>query len=179
MKQRALPRARKDCLSRKLDDEVLIYDPQRHEGHCLNSTAAAVWKLCDGKNSPSQIAGTVSRQLSARVDEPIVLLALERLADVHLLVEPVMPVELPSRRAAIRRIGIAAAVALPLITSIVAPTPANAVTCLHGGSPCSTAGQCCSGVCFLGVCLLGDRRKPGAKIRSSGVRDGSASGGTR
>jgi hypothetical protein len=63
MNQPALPRARKDCLLRKLDDELLIYDPQRHEGHCLNSTAAAVWRLCDGKNSPLNIAGIVSRQL--------------------------------------------------------------------------------------------------------------------
>jgi hypothetical protein len=179
MKQRALPRARKDCLSRKLDDELLIYDPQRHEGHCLNSTAAAVWKLCDGKNSPSEIAGIVSRQLSARVDEPIVRLALERLADVHLLVEPVMPVELPSRRVAIRRLGIAAAVALPLITSIVAPIPAHAVTCLHNGMPCGSGAQCCSHVCLLGLCVFGDSRKPRAKIASSGMGNGSASGGTR
>jgi hypothetical protein len=166
MKQRALPRARKDCLSRKLDDELLIYDPQRHEGHCLNSTAAAVWKLCDGKNSPSQIAGIVSRQLAARVDEPIVQLALERLADVHLLVEPVMPVELPSRRAAIRRIGIAAAVALPLIVSIVAPTPAHAASCLHGGQACSSNAQCCSGFCVV-ICLGGSRRQPPPRRPSS------------
>jgi hypothetical protein len=178
MKQRALPRARKDCLSRELDDEVLIYDPQRHEGHCLNSTAAAVWTLCDGKNTPSQIARIVSRQFSAGVDELIVDLALERLADVHLLVEPKMLVESPSRRVAIRRIAAAAVIALPLITSIVAPTPANAVTCRHGGSPCSTGGQCCSGVCLLGVCVLGDRRKPGTKIRSSAGRDESAPEGT-
>jgi hypothetical protein len=178
MKQLALPRARKDCLSRKLDDELLIYDPQRHEGHCLNSTAAAVWKLCDGRNNPSQIVGMLSRQVSAQVDRHVVRLALEQLEDAHLL-EPTGTVELPSRRAVMQRIGIAAAIALPLITSIVAPTPANAVTCLHGGSPCSTGGQCCSGICALGICLLGDRRQPGAKGRSSGVRDGSASGGTR
>ena len=178
MKQPALPRARKDCLSRKLDDELLIYDPQRHEGHCLNSTAAAVWKLCDGKNSPLKIAGIVSRQLSARVDEPIVRLALERLADVHLLVEPVMPVDLPSRRVAIRRIGIAAAVALPLITSIVAPIPAHAVTCLHGGMPCTSNAQCCSHLCVV-VCVLGSRRRPTAKMRSSGVVDKSPPGKIR
>ena len=149
MKERAFPRARVDCLSRELDDEVVIYDPQRHEGHCLNSTAAAVWKLCNGNNSPSQIAGIVSRQLSARVDGPIVQLALEGLADAHLLVEPKAMVVSPSRRVAIRRIGIAAAVALPLITSIVAPTPAHAVTCFPDGHPCSSPAQCCSRICGL------------------------------
>ena len=147
MKERALPRARKDCLSRELDDEVVIYDPQRHEGHCLNATAAAVWKLCDGKNSASQIAVIVSRQFCAQVDKPIVQLALERLADAHLLVERQATVKSPSRRAAIRRVGIAAAVALPLITSIVAPTPASAVTCFQLGQLCANNAQCCSHLC--------------------------------
>ncbi len=179
MTEGEFPLARVDCLSRDFDDEVLIYDPQRHEGHCLNSTAAAVWKLCDGNSNPSQIAEVLSRRFSARVDQQVVELTLEQLANVHLLAEAEAPAKAPSRRVAIRRIGMAAAIALPLITSIVAPTPANAATCLHGGQPCSTGAQCCSGICVLGRCFLGDRRKPGAKIRSSGVRDWSASGGTR
>jgi Coenzyme PQQ synthesis protein D (PqqD) len=74
MKEPHFPRARADYLSRELDDEVVIYDPQRHEGHCLNSTAAAVWRRCDGNNPPSQIAGMLSRQLSARVEQPVVRL---------------------------------------------------------------------------------------------------------
>jgi len=154
MKERALPRARKDCLSRELDDEVVIYDPQRHEGHCLNATAAAVWKLCDGKNSASQIAVIVSRQFSTQVDKPIVQLALERLADAHLLVEPASPARRLSRRVAIRRIGIAAAIALPLVTSVVAPTPAHAASCFPNGHPCTSPVQCCSGICGLlsGTC---------------------------
>jgi hypothetical protein len=164
MKERALPRARKDCLSRELDDEVVIYDPQRHEGHCLNATAAAVWKLCDGKNSASQIAVIVSRQFSTQVDKPIVQLALDRLADAHLLVEPASPARRLSRRVAIRRIGIAAAIALPLVTSVVAPTPAHAVSCFPNGHPCTSPAQCCSGICGLlsGICgnILSPKRSP-------------------
>jgi hypothetical protein len=147
MTERKFPRARADCLSREFDEEVLIYDPQRHEGHCLNSTAAAVWKLCDGDNSPLQIAGVLSRQLSAPVEEPVVRQALEQLRHAHLLVEPEVQVEPPSRRIAIRRIGMVVAIALPLITSIVAPTPAHAATCLHNGHPCAVDSQCCSGDC--------------------------------
>jgi len=79
------------CLSREFDSELLVYDPQRNVGHCLNSTAAAAWKLCDGNNSPSQIARTLSRRLSAHVDERVVLLALDQLANDHLLVEPEAP----------------------------------------------------------------------------------------
>jgi len=155
MKHRQFPRARADCLSREFADEVLLYDPQRNVGHCLNSTAAAAWKLCDGNSSPSQIARTLSRQLSAPVNESVVLLALERLADARLLVEPEVRAERPSRRVAIRRIGIAAAIALPLVTSIVAPTPAEAASCQHNLQPCTINSQCCSNLCVANRCVLG------------------------
>jgi hypothetical protein len=154
VKERQFPRARVDCLSREFDSELLIYDPQRNVGHCLNSTAAAAWKLCDGNNSPSQIARTLSRQLSVPMGESVALLALDELADAHLLVERVVPAKRLSRRVAVRRIGIAAAVALPLVTSIVAPTPANAASCFPDGHACVSAAQCCSGRCgfFTHIC---------------------------
>jgi hypothetical protein len=163
LKERPFPKARVDCLSRRLDNEVVIYDPQSHRGHCLNSTSAAVWKLCDGNTSPLQIAEALSRQVSARVDQRVVQLALRQLADVNLLVEPEDLAKATSRRMTIRRFGVAAAIAVPLITSIIAPTPAQAATCLHSGAPCSTGGQCCSGLCLVGRCLLGAARKPRAK----------------
>src|SRR6266403_1275332 len=154
MKERQSPRARVDCLSREFGKEVLVYDLQRDVGHCLNSTAAAAWKLCEGNRSPPQIARTLSRQLSTRVDEVVVLLALDQLADAHLLVEPEVPVERLSRRVALRRIGIAAAVVLPLITSIVAPTAAQTASCLHNNQPCANSAMCCSGICLP---ILGGR----------------------
>jgi hypothetical protein len=147
MKEQQFPQARVDCLSREFGDDVLIYDLQRDTGHCLNSTAAATWKLCDGSNSPSRIARTLSRQLSVRVDESVVRLALDQLANAHLLVEPRMPVEYLSRRVAIRRIGIAAAIVLPLVTSIVAPSPAQAASCVPIGQPCANNAQCCTLLC--------------------------------
>jgi len=147
MKERQVPRARLDCLSREFGEEVLVYDLQRDVGHCLNSTAAATWKLCDGNNSPSQIAKTLSRQLSARVDESVVRLALDQLANANLLVEPKVPVEYLSRRVAVRRIALAAAIALPLVTSIVAPMPVQAASCRHNGQHCTSGPMCCSGIC--------------------------------
>ncbi|HWZ96681.1 MAG TPA: PqqD family protein [Candidatus Dormibacteraeota bacterium] len=157
MKERQFPKARLDCLTRQFEDEILIFDPIRQEGHCLNSTAAAVWKLCDGKSNPSQIAQTLSRQLSVRVDRQVVELALEQLAHAHVLEGPEVSVKEYSRRTAIRRIGIAAAIALPLVTSIVAPMPAHAASCAHNNQPCTDNAQCCSGVCVPVVnrCLGG------------------------
>jgi hypothetical protein len=149
MKEPQFPQARLDCLARQFDSDLLIYDPERNVGHCLNSTAAAAWKLCDGSNSPSEIARTLARQLSAPIDKSVVLLALDQLAEAHLFVEPVVLAKRLSRRVAVRRIGIAATIALPVVTSILAPTPANAASCFPDGHPCLSAAQCCSHLCGL------------------------------
>jgi hypothetical protein len=147
MKQGNCPRARVDCLTRKFGDELLVYDQQRNVGHCLNPTAAAAWRLCDGKKSTSELAVMMTQQLSAPVNESVVLLAIEELSQARLLVEAEKPVRRTSRREAIRAIGIAGAIALPLVTSLVAPTPARAASCLANGKACVSNAQCCSGKC--------------------------------
>ncbi|MBV9278705.1 MAG: hypothetical protein JOZ41_01360, partial [Chloroflexi bacterium] len=44
------PRARKNGLIvRELEDEVLVYDLERHRAHCLNRAAGLVWKHADGE----------------------------------------------------------------------------------------------------------------------------------
>jgi hypothetical protein len=150
MKEGKYPRARMDCLTREFGDEVLVYDRERNVGHCLNATAAAAWKLCDGKKSASEVAKILTRQLSAPVDESVVQLAIEELSQARLLVESEKPARRTSRREAIRAIGIAGAIALPLVTSLVAPTPARAASCLANGKPCVSNVQCCSGKCGTG-----------------------------
>jgi hypothetical protein len=147
MKEREYPRARVDCLSREFGDELLVYDQQRNVGHCLNPTAAAAWKLCDGKKSTSEVAKILTQQLSTPVNESVVLLAVEELSKARLLVGTEKLVRRTSRRDAIRTLGIAGAIALPLVTSLVAPTPARAASCLHNGMPCISGVQCCSGTC--------------------------------
>jgi Coenzyme PQQ synthesis protein D (PqqD) len=145
------------ALTRTFEDELLVYDSAKNRAHSLNRTAAAVWKLSDGNHSPSQIAAAVSRRFSVHVDESVVLFALDQLARAHLLVEPQTSVKNSSRRAALRTLGKAAVIALPLITSIVAPPPARAASCRHNGSSCGSNAQCCSGVCVpvVGQCLGG------------------------
>lgn len=147
MKEGEYPRARLDCLEREFGDEILVYDRERNVGHCLNSTAAAAWKLCDGKKSTSELAKILTQRFATPVDESVVLLAIEELSQARLLVEPEKPARRTSRREAIRAIGIAGAIALPLVTSLVAPTPARAASCLANGRPCVSNAQCCSGHC--------------------------------
>ncbi|MDT7777713.1 MAG: hypothetical protein QOC99_225 [Acidobacteriota bacterium] len=151
MSEPYLPTARKSKLVvRELADEILVYDADGHRAHCLNRTAALVWKHCDGRTPASGIAERVAEELSFAVSEEVVWLALDQLAEFDLLMSAAVarsPVSnLISRRKMIRRLGIAAAVALPLITSIVSPTPAQAQ------SPC-TETSCPPGTtCQAGIC---------------------------
>ena len=145
------PRARKDGLIiHHLPDEVLVYDLDRDRAHCLNQTAAFVWQRCDGRKSAAEIAEALHQRTNAEVDEKIVWLAIEQLDRSHLLaVSPARPAGLGNmnRREVIRALGITAAVTIPVVASIVAPTPAQAATCLPIGAACSAAAQCCSLFC--------------------------------
>jgi len=141
---------------RELDSEILIYDTENDKAHCLNETAALVWKQCDGLTTPAEISRTLSQQLGTSIDERVVWFALKQLTRDHLLEEELIPPAVFStglnRREMVRVLGLAAMVAVPLVTSIVAPTPAQAATCLPTGSACTTSGQCCSGLCSANVC---------------------------
>ena len=156
MRDSAHPRARQDGLvTRELPDELLVYDTETHEAHCLNETAAFVWRHCDGKTSVAEIARRLSAKIETEIDDDFVWLALEDLWKRQLLVgEPAPPREgKMSRSKMLRRTGmVAAAVSLPVVTSIVAPTAAQAATCVPTGSQCVPGGlPCCTG----GVCPPG------------------------
>jgi hypothetical protein len=143
-----LPRMREHGLViDDLPEEVLVYDLDRHQAHCLNHSAALVWRACDGTRAPAEIARRLTAELDAQFSEDLVLLALNQLEKLHLLAQPeALPVQFAalSRRQMVRRIGFAAAVAVPLITSIVAPTAVQAATCTPPGQPCSMTIACCS-----------------------------------
>jgi hypothetical protein len=143
-------RRKKNLIVDDLPDEVLVYDLDRHKAHCLNSTAAVVWRKCDGQTTTQEIARRLQRDLDQPFNEALVWLALRQLNKIHLLEEPVgLPPQVAgiSRREMVRTLGIAAAVAVPLITSIVSPTAVQAATCVPKGGACSTSSQCCSHLC--------------------------------
>ncbi|MFL6257421.1 MAG: PqqD family protein [Pyrinomonadaceae bacterium] len=147
----ARPKARAEgVVVRELPDEVLVYDLGTHRAVCLNSTAAAVWRLCDGRRSAEDIRRALEKTTGGAVPEELVWLALEQLGRDKLLDARVpKPSALAgiSRRELIRRVGLAAAVTLPAVASIVAPTPAQAASCLPTGASCADGAQCCSSVC--------------------------------
>lgn len=144
------PKARTNGLIvRELADEVLVYDLDRDKAHCLNQGAAAVWKLCDGQTTAASMAQLLEKTIDSKVSEEFVGLALEELGRGHLLDEMPTSARRMSRREAVRRIGLGAAIALPIVISITAPTAAEAGTCTVSGGFCNTGAQCCSGTCLV------------------------------
>lgn len=150
---------RTNAISRQLEDELIIYDSETHRAYSLNHTAAAVWKSCDGKTTIAAMVTRLEETLPG-IDKRMLLVTLIGLQKAGLLVKGTFPIDqgsFPSRRDIIRKIGKVAAVALPVITSIVVPTPSMALSCFPLGHPCTRNADCCSGHCgVLGlstVCL--------------------------
>jgi hypothetical protein len=153
------PLARREGLViQEMPDEVLVYDTNTNKAHCLNKTAAFVWKSCDGSHSINDIAGLMEKEFGANVPDDLVWLAIDQLGKDDLLdASEVAPATKGiSRREVIRRIGIASVIALPVVASLVAPSSAlAAVSCgCVNAAACAAQGSCpsttnCNG---LGVC---------------------------
>jgi hypothetical protein len=142
-------------LIEELGDEAIIYDLKRDRVHHLNHTALVVWRRCDGRTPPETIARSIHETTGLPQEPAIITFALEQLHDAELIlgsrrVEGAAVDDMPTRSqaadaddlngadAALARIqalelsrrrllllGLSAA-AVPLVSSIVAPTPAMA-----------------------------------------------------
>lgn len=140
MKNSQFPVARKNGLVvQEMPDEVLVYDLDTNKAHCLNQTAAFVWKSCDGKNSVSDIARLFESNDGNRVTEDFVWLAIDQLSENKLLDQEIKSnFHGQSRREVIKKIGLASMIGLPIIASLVAPPNAWAV----GSCACITPPGC-------------------------------------
>jgi hypothetical protein len=160
----ALPTARsKGLVVENLGDETLIYDLESDELHHLNPTAAAVFVRCDGQTTSAELASGVAQRLGEPVSAEAVREAVEQLAERGLLTQAPSTGPGVSRREVVRKaavVGAGAAVAGPVIKSIVAPTPAMAQSgeCVPVGESCQQISDCCDcdpsleKVCFNGQC---------------------------
>src|SRR5215471_10522797 len=116
--QHSVPLARKKgLLIQELTDETLIYDQVHQKAYCLNDTAARIWCRCDGKASVSRLAEDLEKELSTPVDEAVIWIAIEQFSKARLLEAPIANsgTSRVSRRDLLRRAGVVAAVALPLV----------------------------------------------------------------
>jgi hypothetical protein len=138
------PRARTSGLVvNALADEVLVYDLARAQAHRLNRVAARVWRQCDGTRTLAEIAAASVADAGAALTPETVAYALAELARAHLLAGPAPSGPRLTRRELLQRAGGAAA-AVPLVASIVAPTAADAASCVAPDQQgCSSLGDCC------------------------------------
>ncbi len=160
-----LPIARKnDLVVQEMGNEVLIYDLKTDKAICLNETSALVWQNCDGKTTVNEIAKTLEKKLGKSINEDLVWFALTQLGKENLITEEAdfsNKFAGLTRREIIKRVGITTAVALPIVTGLVAPVAAQAVSCAAAppgmnpagsGCPCASPGDCTGGPCMTGMC---------------------------
>jgi DNA-binding PadR family transcriptional regulator len=120
------PKARRnDLLVEKVGDETILYDGQRQLAHSLNRSASIVWENSDGEHSVPELAQLVSAEMGIEPNDSVVEYALDKLASANLLEDNHV-----SRRDVVRRMTLAgaAALALPVVLSVVAPTEAMAAS---------------------------------------------------
>ena len=144
------PKARQNGLVvQEMPDEVLVYDLDTNKAHCLNTSAALVWRSCDGTRTAADIVHEFERSGAGKVSEDFVWLAIDQLQENDLLENQVAPkFSGQSRRQVLKAIGLASVVAVPVIASLVAPKSALAsVSCTCTGPVnCSAQAGCPSTV---------------------------------
>lgn len=127
-----LPKARNEnIVVQNLADEVLIYDTNTNQAYCLNETSANIFNYCDGTTSFDEL------KTKYKYTDDLIFLALDELKEKNLLDEKAeygTPFAGMSRREAVRKVGFATMIALPVISAIIAPSAASAA------SNCRTAG---------------------------------------
>lgn len=157
-----LPKARSNnIIIQEYGDELLIYDLDVNKAFLLNETSSLIWLECDGNKSLAEIESFVKSKLNTEFSKELVSIALDQLLDDNLIESaPTFTKHARKfdRREAIKRIGRASAVALPLITGLVAPPAANASSDVCLPNPCTNppSGQCAGNVAVTysnpGVC---------------------------
>jgi hypothetical protein len=124
---------RREVIVQELDQETMVYDIERQECHLLNPLAAIVFRHADGETPLGGLAVRAAERLGADVGPTQIEVALDELARVHLLDSPeTESAARPSltRRAAAKRLA-TLVLATPLVTSLIAPTPAMAASGHH------------------------------------------------
>lgn len=152
----------RQMLVQKIADETLIYDLAADKALCLNKTSSVIWEMCDGTKTAEEIALAASRRLKSDVSADLVWLALEQFEKDNLLENEIdnplfgtaAEAKGSTRREAIKKIGMASMIALPLVASIAVPTSIRAQgSCVPEGGACTDDADCCRGFCNSNSCV--------------------------
>ena len=155
MNNMKLPKARREGLViQNANDELLVYDLKAERAMCLNETAAAVWQACEGDKTIAQISELISEKGDEQ-GEHIVWLALDQLSSNNLLDDNFKNPRLENRREVLKKVGVATAVAIPVVASLTAPSNVLASASCACAAPgdCLTQPGCTSSICNpSGIC---------------------------
>lgn len=147
-----LPKSRQSNLVvQEFENEVLVYDSKLNKAYCLNETARLVFESCDGVRTVTEISSLLAQKLKAKVTDEFIRLTVNDLQKNGLMEDtgfPDDPLSAQSRREMIKKVGLASMIALPLISSIVAPRAANAASLVNQTvfAACTSTSQCASGL---------------------------------
>jgi hypothetical protein len=102
----------------------MVYDTEQQRAHSLHAVAAAVWQRCDGRTPVEEIARAAAEALEMPPNDQFVWTALRQLEQIGLMEAPTEDAGDPGlhRRGVLRKIGLAAAAALPFVASVAIPT---------------------------------------------------------
>jgi hypothetical protein len=132
-----------DVIVSELEQEVLVYDLDKHHAHCLSLPAYQVFRSCDGTRDQGDLAAFLKVELS------LVERTIDDLVRAGLVIPPRGHARHFGRRRAMKQIALTAglSVAVPMVWSIAAPSVAEAasVNCPTKPSGCkaNNQGSCC------------------------------------
>lgn len=123
-----------------LGDETVLYDPSSDRFVRLNPISHLVWTRCDGATTVAEIAAVVASEHDLEDAAEVVWMAIDLLSTEGLLEDEVIvpepvdddPDAGPMSRRTMLRLA-AAGVTVPIVASIVAPSPASAQSVPSGG----------------------------------------------
>lgn len=154
MSENRMPLVKRGLITTELTDEVLVYDPETMEAHSLNRVAAFVFQRCDGERTRAEVASALRAECGVDDAEELLRYALALLERKGFFEKSEVSVGRALSRRQLMDRAVKAAVLLPVVATLLAPTPAMAGSCIaaancqatnHCGAQCDTDG-CAGGV---------------------------------
>lgn len=107
---------------------LLVMEPEAGRSHTLNAAASVVWQAWgEGERDVAALAARIAAATELPADEGIAHTALARLKDAGLVREEIPQPDLESvSRRRLLKVAAGLALALPLVETIVTPSPAAA-----------------------------------------------------
>lgn len=143
----------KDIVVQQLGKETLVYDTAINKAYCLNETSTIIYNACNGTTTFDELKNRHN------LTEDLIYFALDELKNQNLLQDENYSAAFAgmNRREVIRKVGMSSMLALPVITTLLAPKSVAAASCQANGQTCTfdnfTQSNCCSGLRCLGNCI--------------------------